>query len=37
MSRWLVIRLALLALFVLAFAGAVFELARGRRPVLLGG
>jgi hypothetical protein len=37
MSKWLVIRLALFALFVLAFAGAVFELARGRRPVLLGG
>jgi hypothetical protein len=37
MSKWLMIRLALFALFVLAFAGAVFELARGRRPVLLGG
>jgi hypothetical protein len=37
MSKWLVIRLALFALFVLAFAGAALELARGRRPVLLGG
>jgi hypothetical protein len=37
MSKWLVIRTALFALFVLAVAGAVFELARGRRPVLLGG
>jgi hypothetical protein len=37
MSKWLVIRFALFALFVLAFVGAVFELARGRRPVLLGG
>jgi hypothetical protein len=37
MTKWLVIRLALVALLVLAFAGAVFELARGRRPVLLGG
>jgi hypothetical protein len=37
MSRWLVIRLALFALFVLAFAGAMLELARGRRPVLLRG
>jgi hypothetical protein len=37
MSKWFLIRLALCALFVFAFAGAVFELARGRRPVLLGG
>jgi hypothetical protein len=37
MSKWLVIRLALFAFVVLAFAGALFELARGRRPVLLGG
>jgi hypothetical protein len=37
MRKWFLIRLALVALFALAFAGAVFELARGRRPVLLGG
>jgi hypothetical protein len=34
MKPWLVIRLAFLALLLIAVAGALAELARGRRPIL---
>jgi hypothetical protein len=35
MRRWFLIRLALLALLLVALAGALVQLAKGKRPILL--
>jgi hypothetical protein len=35
MKRWFLIRLALLALLLVALAGALVQLAKGRRPILV--
>jgi hypothetical protein len=35
MKRWFLIRLALLALLLVALAGALVQLAMGKRPILV--
>jgi len=35
MTPWFLIRLALIMLLVVALAGALVQLAQGRRPILL--
>jgi hypothetical protein len=35
MKRWFLIRLALLALLLAALAGALVQLAMGKRPILV--